>query len=91
MYRTLDDLEVKGKRVLVRLDLNVPMKDGRVTDATRIKRQAGTLCELAERGARVVVLSHFDRPKGQVVPEMSLAPIAERIIRNAIAVMSPRA
>jgi phosphoglycerate kinase len=77
MYRTLDELEVKGKRVLVRLDLNVPMKDGRVTDSTRIERQAGTLRELAERGARVVVLSHFDRPKGQIVPEMSLAPLAQ--------------
>lgn len=81
MYRTLDDLEVKGKRVLVRLDLNVPMKDGRVTDATRIERQAGTLRELAERGARVVVLSHFGRPKGQVAPEMSLAPIAAPLSR----------
>jgi len=81
MYRTLDDLDVKGKRVLVRVDLNVPMKDGRVTDATRIERQAGTLRELAERGARVVILSHFDRPKGQVVPEMSLAPIAAPLSR----------
>ena len=62
MYRTLDDLNVKGSRVLVRLDLNVPMKDGKVTDATRIERQAGTLRELADRGARVIVLSDFDRP-----------------------------
>ncbi len=77
MYRTLDDLNVKGKRVVVRLDLNVPMKDGKVTDATRIERQAGTLRELADRGARVIVLSHFDRPKGQIIPEMSLAPLIE--------------
>ncbi|MEE8439910.1 MAG: phosphoglycerate kinase [Micropepsaceae bacterium] len=77
MYRTLDDLNVKGSRVLVRLDLNVPMKDGKVTDATRIERQAGTLRELADRGARVIVLSHFDRPKGQIIPEMSLAPLIE--------------
>ncbi len=77
MYRTLDDLEVKGRRVLVRLDLNVPMKNGRVTDATRIERQAGTVRELAERGARVIVLSHFGRPKGAFVSEMSLAPLAE--------------
>ena len=77
MYRTLDDLNVKGSRVLVRLDLNVPMKDGKVTDATRIERQAGTLRELADRGARVIALSHFDRPKGQIIPKMSLAPLKE--------------
>ena len=73
-YRTLDDLDVKGKRVLVRADLNVPMKDGKVTDTLRIDRQAPTIRELAEKGARVIVLSHFDRPKGKVVPSMSLRP-----------------
>lgn len=76
-YKTLDDLDVKGKRVLVRADLNVPMKDGRVTDATRIERQAPNIVELAKNGARVIVLSHFDRPKGKVVPSMSLKPIVE--------------
>lgn len=76
MARTLDDLEVAGKRVLVRADLNVPMKDGKVTDATRITRQAPTIRELAEKGARVIVLSHFGRPKGKKVPEMSLRLIA---------------
>lgn len=80
-YRTLDDLDVKGKRVLVRVDLNVPMKDGKVTDATRIERQAPTIRELADKGARVVVLSHFDRPKGKVVPEMSLKPVAEPLAK----------
>ena len=75
-FRTLDDLDVKGKRVLVRADLNVPMKDGQVTDASRIERQAPTIRELADKGARVIVLSHFDRPKGKVVPSMSLKPIA---------------
>ena len=75
-YRTLDDLDVRGKRVLVRLDLNVPMKDGKVTDATRIERQAPTLRELSDKGARVIVLSHFERPGGKVVPEMSLKPVA---------------
>jgi phosphoglycerate kinase len=65
-YRTLDDLgELRGKRVLVRLDLNVPVKDGEVTDATRIERSAGTLKELTGRGAKVIVLSHFGRPKGR--------------------------
>jgi len=78
-YRTLDDLrdsDVRGKRVLVRADLNVPMKNGVVTDALRIERQAPTIKELAERGARVIVLSHFDRPGGKVVPSMSLRPLA---------------
>jgi phosphoglycerate kinase len=75
-FRTLDDLDVKGKRVLVRADLNVPMADGKVTDTLRIDRQAPTIRELAGKGARVVVLSHFDRPKGKVVPGMSLRPIA---------------
>src|SRR5580692_4770305 len=76
-YRTLDDIDVKGKRVLVRADLNVPLKDGVVTDATRIERQAPTIRELADKGAKVIVLSHFDRPKGKVVPSMSLRPVAE--------------
>jgi phosphoglycerate kinase len=74
-FKTLDDLQVKGKRVLVRADLNVPMENGVVTDATRIRRQAPTIRELAEKGARVIVLSHFDRPKGKVVPSMSLKPL----------------
>ena len=74
-YNTLDDLAVKGKRVLVRADLNVPLKDGMVTDATRIERQAPTIRELAEKGAKVILLSHFDRPKGKVVPSMSLKPV----------------
>jgi len=75
-YKTLDDLDVSGQRVLVRADLNVPMADGRVTDTSRLDRLAPTLRELADRGARVVVLSHFGRPKGRVVPEMSLQPVA---------------
>ena len=76
-FRTLDDLDVKGKRVLVRADLNVPVKDGVVTDATRIARQAPTIKELADKGAKVIVLSHFDRPKGKVVPSMSLKPLVQ--------------
>jgi len=78
-FATLDDLDVKGRRVLVRLDLNVPMKDGRVTDTTRIERAMPTVVELADAGARVVILSHFDRPRGKVVPAMSLAPIAQAV------------
>jgi phosphoglycerate kinase len=76
-FRTLDDLDVKGKRVLVRADLNVPVADGKVTDATRIERQAPTIRDLAQAGARVVVLSHFDRPKGKVLPSMSLRVLVE--------------
>jgi phosphoglycerate kinase len=75
-FATLDDVDVDGKRVLVRVDLNVPVQDGKITDNTRIERVVPTLAELAERGARVVVLSHFARPKGRIVPSMSLAPLA---------------
>lgn len=75
-FANLDDVDVRGKRVLVRADLNVPMRDGRVTDLTRIERSAETVRELMNKGARVVVLSHFDRPKGIRVPSMSLRPVA---------------
>jgi phosphoglycerate kinase len=74
-FKTLDQAEVAGKRVLVRADLNVPMKEGRVTDATRIERLVPTIRDLIAKKAKVVVLSHFDRPKGKRVPEMSLKPI----------------
>jgi phosphoglycerate kinase len=73
--RTLDDLAVSGKRVLLRADLNVPVQDGKVSDTFRIERQAPTIRELVEKGARVIVLSHFGRPKGQPVPSMSLKPV----------------
>jgi phosphoglycerate kinase len=75
-FATLDDLDVAGKRVLVRADLNVPMQDGKVTDATRIERLAPTLNELRQKRARVIVLSHFGRPKGKPDPSMSLKPLA---------------
>ncbi|MBE7637984.1 phosphoglycerate kinase [Sneathiella sp. P13V-1] len=75
-YKTLDGIDAKGKTALVRVDLNVPMQDGKVSDYTRIERVAPTVRELAEKGAKVVLLSHFGRPKGQVVPEMSLAAVA---------------
>jgi phosphoglycerate kinase len=73
--RTIDDLAVKDRRVIIRLDLNVPVKNGAVTDATRIERSLPTLRELLDKGASLVVLSHFGRPDGKVVPEMSLRPI----------------
>ncbi|HEX3348646.1 MAG TPA: phosphoglycerate kinase [Acetobacteraceae bacterium] len=75
-FRALDALDVRGKRVLLRADLNVPVHDGRITDLTRIERLSPTIRELAGKGARVIVCSHFDRPKGRRVPEMSLAPVA---------------
>ncbi len=75
-FKTLAQADVAGKRVLLRADLNVPMKDGQVTDATRIERLVPTVRDLTARGAKVVVLSHFDRPKGKRVPSMSLAPLA---------------
>jgi phosphoglycerate kinase len=78
-FRTLDDLDAKGKRVLVRADLNVPVRDGAITDRTRIERLCPTIRELADKGAKVVILSHFDRPKGKRVPEMSLKPLAEAL------------
>ncbi|MGH6898926.1 MAG: phosphoglycerate kinase [Geminicoccaceae bacterium] len=74
--RTLDDLEVAGRTVLVRLDLNVPMQDGEVSDATRIERSVPTVKELLGKGTKVVVLAHFGRPKGKREAAMSLAPLA---------------
>src|ERR1700722_10014604 len=78
-FRTLDDLAVSGRRVLVRTDLNVPMQDGKVSDTLRIERQAPTIRELAEKGARVIVLSHFGRPKGKSVASMSLEPVVQAL------------
>jgi phosphoglycerate kinase len=80
-FKTIDSEKVQGKRVLVRVDLNVPMKNGKVTDATRIERAAPTLKELADKGAKVIVLSHFGRPDGKRVPEMSLKPLVEPLAK----------
>ena len=80
-FRTLDDLSPKGMRVLVRVDLNVPMRGGEISDASRIERVAETLTGLADGGARVVVMSHFGRPRGQVTPSMSLGPLVESLSR----------
>ncbi len=74
--RRLDDADVAGKRVLVRVDFNAPMQDGRVTDDTRLRAAIPTIEALRERGAKTVLVSHFGRPKGKVVADMSLAPIA---------------
>jgi phosphoglycerate kinase len=77
-FRTLDQADLKGKRVLVRVDLNVPMENGRVTDATRIERVLPTIREIAEKGGRVILLAHFGRPKGRD-PKDSLKPVAEAL------------
>ncbi|MCF6101091.1 phosphoglycerate kinase [Mesorhizobium muleiense] len=76
-FKTLDDIgNIDGKRVLVRVDLNVPVADGKVTDATRIERIAPTIAELSGKGAKVILLAHFGRPKDGPSPEFSLEPIA---------------
>ncbi|AQT04967.1 phosphoglycerate kinase [Acetobacter persici] len=75
-FNTLDKLDPQGKRILLRADLNVPMQDGKISDMTRIERIVPTIRELADKGGRVIVLSHFDRPKGKVVPGLSLEPMA---------------
>ena len=80
-FLTLDEIEPKGKIVLLRADLNLPVKDGKVTDATRLERLTPTIRELAKRGARVVVISHFGRPEGQHVAKLSLAPIVRPLAK----------
>jgi phosphoglycerate kinase len=78
MFRTLDQTDVKGKRVLVRVDLNVPVEHGKVADKTRIERVAPTIREIADKGGKVILLSHFGRPKGPD-PTQSLKPFAPAI------------
>ena len=78
-FKTLDNLALKGKRVLVRVDLNVPMENGQVTDATRIERILLTIREISQKGGKVILLAHFDRPKGKVVPSMSLAGVVSTL------------
>ncbi|WP_176085253.1 phosphoglycerate kinase [Martelella sp. HB161492] len=88
-FKTLDDLtDIAGKRVLLRVDLNVPVSDGKVTDTTRIERVAPTILELSEKGAKVILMAHFGRPKGAVVPEMSLKliiPSVEEVLDHSVA------
>src|ERR1700681_4099276 len=86
-FRTLDQADVNGKRVLLRVDLNVPIQDGAVSDATRIERMAPTIIKIADWGGMVILLSHLGRPKGPD-PKDSLAPIAAetaRILRRPVA------
>ena len=76
-FRTLDDANAAGKTALVRVDFNVPMQDGRVSDDTRLRAALPTIAKLRDQGAKVVLLAHFDRPKGERVPSMSLRPVVE--------------
>jgi phosphoglycerate kinase len=77
--KTTQGLDVNGKRVLIRADLNVPVRDGEVTDATRLERLLPGLKDLANRGAKVIVISHFGRPKGRPDPQFSLRPVADKL------------
>ncbi len=77
--KTVEDLNVKGKRVLVRCDFNVPVKDGVITDENRITASLPTIKKLIDEGAKVILCSHMGKPKGEVKPELSLAPVAVRL------------
>ena len=80
-FRTLDDADLKGRRALVRVDFNVPMEDGKVSDDTRLRAAKPTINKLRKAGAKVILIAHFDRPKGKVVPSMSLKPIVEPLAK----------
>jgi len=87
-FRTLDGVDLKGKRALVRVDFNVPLEDGRVTDATRLESALPTIRRLRAAGAKTILISHFDRPKGKRVPSMSLKPVVaplERLLGSPVA------
>src|SRR3954449_13356954 len=79
-FRSLDQADLKGKRVLLRVDLNAPMQDGKVSDVTRIERMAPTIAEIADKGGKVILLSHLGRPKGPD-PKESLRPVAVEVAR----------
>ena len=79
VLNTVKEADLKGKRVVIRVDFNVPVKNGVVTDATRIKAALPTINYLIDNGASVVVMSHFGRPKGQKNPDFSMAPIAKEV------------
>ena len=80
--KTVDDIQVKGKKVLVRCDFNVPIKDGKITDETRIVGALPTIKKLVNDGAKVILCSHMGKPKGEPKPELSLAPVAERLSKH---------
>ena len=77
--KTIEDIEVKGKRVLVRCDFNVPIQDGKITDVNRLEGAMPTINYLVNNGAKVILCSHLGKPNGEVKPEFSLAPVAKRL------------
>src|SRR5215470_3604909 len=77
-FRTLDEADLGGKRVLLRVDLNVPMEDGKISDLTRLERVAPTIAEIARKGGKVILLSHFGRPKERNLKD-SLKPVADAL------------
>ena len=77
--KTVEDIDVKGKKVLVRCDFNVPLKDGVITDENRLNGALPTIKYLVENGAKVILCSHMGKPKGEPKPELSLAPVAKRL------------
>ncbi len=79
MKKTVRDVELKGKRIICRCDFNVPMKEGAITDDTRIRAALPTICYMLEQGASVILMSHLGRPKGKPDPKYTLAPVAERL------------
>ena len=79
MKKTVKDIEVKGKKVLVRCDFNVPMQDGKITDDVRIRAALPTIKYLKENGAQLILMSHMGRPKGEPKKEFTLAPVAQRL------------
>ncbi|MEE4346646.1 MAG: phosphoglycerate kinase, partial [Paracoccaceae bacterium] len=86
-WKTLDDMDLDGKRVLVRVDINVPVEKGKVTDATRIEKIAPTVRDILNRGGRVLLVAHFGRPKGKVVLDMSLRvtiPALENVLARHV-------
>ena len=87
LFNSIDDLDLDGKRVLIRADLNVPMQKGQILDATRLNRIVPTLTDLLGRGAKVILMSHLGRPEGCVVPELSLKPVRgalEKILKKPV-------
>ena len=79
MKKTVRDVDLKGKRVICRCDFNVPQKEGRITDDTRIRAALPTICYMVEQGAAVILMSHLGRPKGKPNHDFTLQPVAERL------------
>lgn len=81
-WKSLDDMDLDGKNVLTRVDINVPVENGRVTDATRIERIVPTIRDILDKGGKPILMAHFGRPKGQRVDEMSLQPLVPTLAEH---------